>query len=238
MSDERPILGVLQLMNTPVDIPGSMGHPDSYAAPVRFLQVPGAWTSNVVGAGGAVCASYIECARRLEAEGVAAIVSNCGFTARFQKDVAAAVSVPVAMSSLLLVPFAARLLPPGAKLGMATYDASVLGEVHYNGAGWSRDKLPVEVVGIEGSEAWHRMADPDTKLTREMVERDVIAALGGLIGRHPEIASLVLECSAFPLAADAVRRAFGLPVVDFLTMANMVVASAPARGPRIAAAAE
>lgn len=238
MSDQKPVLGVLQLMNTPVDIPGSMGHPDSYATPVRFLQVPGAWTSNVVGACGDVLASYIDSARRLEAEGVAAIISNCGFTARFQKDVAAAVSVPVAMSSLLLVPFSARLLPPGAKLGMATYDATVLGEVHFNGAGWSRDELPVEVVGIEGSEAWHRMADPETKLTREMVERDVIAALRGLLERHPEIRSVVLECSAFPLAADAVRRAFGLPVVDFLTMANMVIASVRARGPRVAAAAE
>jgi hypothetical protein len=238
MPNENPALGVLQLMNTPVDIPGSMGHPDSYSGPVRFLQVPGAWTSNVVGAGGDVLASYIDCARRLEAEGVAAIIANCGFTARFQKDVAAAVSVPVALSSLLLVPFAARLLPPGAKLGMATYDADVLGEVHFNGAGWSRDELPVEVVGIEGSEAWHRMADPDTKLTREMVERDVIAALGGLIERHPEIRSLVLECSAFPLAADAVRRTFGLSVVDFLTMANMVIASVRARGARVVAAAE
>jgi hypothetical protein len=238
MPEEKPVLGVLQLMNTPVEIPGSMGHPDSYAAPVRFLQVPGAWTSNVVGAGGEVLASYIDCARQLEAEGVAAIISNCGFTGRFQKDVAAAVSVPVAMSSLLLVPLAARLLPPGAKLGMATYDASVLGEVHYNGAGWSRQDLPVEVVGIEGSEAWHRMADPDTKLTREMVERDVIAALRGLIERHPEIKSLVLECSAFPLAAKAVRRAFGLPVVDFLTMANMAIASVCPREQRVAVAAE
>ncbi len=238
MTDEAPVLGVLQLMNTPVDIPGSMGHTDSYAAPVRFLQVPGAWTSNVVGAGADVLQSYIDCARRLEAEGVAALVANCGFTARFQKDVAAAVSVPVALSSLLLVPFAARLLPAGAKLGMATYDSNVLGEVHFNGAGWSRDELPVEVVGIEGSEAWHRMADPDTRLTREMVERDVIAALRGLIERHPEIGSVVLECSAFPLAADAVRRAFGLPVVDFLTLANMVIASVHARDPRVAAAAE
>jgi hypothetical protein len=35
-------------------------------------------------------------ARGMEKDGVAAITSNCGFTARFQKDVAASVSIPVA----------------------------------------------------------------------------------------------------------------------------------------------
>ncbi|MBT6118737.1 MAG: hypothetical protein HOH66_12800 [Rhodospirillaceae bacterium] len=236
MTTESPLLGVMQLQNTPVTVPGSMGHADSYDAPVVFRRVPGAWTSNVVGEGRELVPAYIETARALEAEGCTALVTNCGFTARFQKDVAAAVAIPVAMSSLLMVPWAASLLPPGKKLGIVTYDSNQLTEVHFNGAGWSRKTMPVEIVGIEGSESWHRMADPDTKLDRAMVERDVLAATRGMLAAHPEISSIVLECSAFPLAGDAVRRETGLPTVHFVTMANMLIRSA-APSPRAARAA-
>ena len=147
----------------------------------------------------------------MEKDGVAAITSNCGFTARFQKDVAASVSIPVALSSLLLVPTMARLLPPGKKLGILTYDASQLGDVHWNGAGWSPTRLPVVVAGIEGSECWAEMAKPDPKITVAALERDVIAAARQLRAAHPDIAMLLLECSAFPVAAGTVRRETLLP---------------------------
>lgn len=236
MTTDIPLLGVMQLQNTPVTVPGSMGHPDSYDAPAIFRQVPGAWTENIVGEGREVLPAYIETARALEAEGCTALITNCGFTARFQKDVAAAVSIPVAMSSLLLVPWALGLLAPGQKLGIVTYDSTQLTEVHFNGAGWSRKTAPVEIVGIEGSESWRRMADPDTRLDRAMVERDVLAATRGMLEAHPEIRSIVLECSAFPLAGEAVRRETGLPTVHFVTMANMLLRSAPP-SPRAARAA-
>ena len=77
------------------------------------------WTgvSRQGGAGGhrALLPSFIEGARFLEREGVRAITTNCGFLARFQGEMAAAVSVPVFTSSLLMVPLVHRMLPPGAR---------------------------------------------------------------------------------------------------------------------------
>ena len=226
---EQPLLGVLQLQNRPLDLPGSMGDPGSYAGPVRFIQVPGAWTHAVVGEGDEVLDAYVECAQELVAQGCTAITTNCGFSARFQRQVAEAVSVPVALSSLLLVPWAAAILPPAARVAVVTYDAEVLTDAHFEGAGWTRAETPVEVVGIEGTESWQRLAEPDAPVTREMIVRDVLAVSRNAVEEHPEIHSIVLECSAFAVAADCVRRACGLPTMDFLTLANTLVRSAPPR---------
>ncbi|MFO0996285.1 MAG: hypothetical protein U1F33_06335 [Alphaproteobacteria bacterium] len=223
MATTEPTLGMLQLAHTPVRLPGAISSPSTYDFPVRYQQVPGAWTKNVIGPDDEIHKAYIAAARAMEKDGIAAITSNCGFTARFQKEVAAAVSIPVALSSLLLVQFMARIVPPGKKLGVLTYDAKQLGDVHFNGAGWSQKNLPVVVGGIEGSESWVEMVKPDPKCTVAMLERDVVAAARKLRAAHPDIAMLVLECSAFPIAAAAVRRETGLPTVDFSTLQRIIM---------------
>src|SRR5262245_47270804 len=88
---DTPTLGMLQLAHTPVRLPGAISNPATYDFPVHYRQVPGAWTSNVIGPDDLIHEAYIAAARTMEKDGVAAITSNCGFTARFQKDVAASV---------------------------------------------------------------------------------------------------------------------------------------------------
>lgn len=235
---DRPTLGMLQLQNTPIRLPGAISNPATFDFPVRYLQVPGAWTKNVVGTDPTVVTAYIESAKQLEREGVAAISTNCGFTARFQKDVAAAVKIPVALSSLSLVPFMSRVIPPGKKLGIITYDAKQLVELHFNGAGWSMKDTPAIIVGIEGSESWTEMAKPDPKFNVEMLERDVLAVTRKLLSANSDVAAIVLECSAFPIVAHTVRREIGLPTVDFSTLQRFLMASVTARAGVSRAAAE
>ncbi len=233
-----PTLGVLQLTQRPVTIPGAMGDPASYAFPVRFQQVPEASPARVLGDGVGVAEGHIRVAQRFEREGIAAIISNCGFNARFQKQISAAVNVPVAMSSLQLVPFAVRLIPPGAKVGVITYDSSRLGEIHFNGAGWSLADTPAVVAGINGSESWHELGKQEPNVDGEQLARDVLAAIEGLRTDNPEIRALVLECSVFPVAGPAVRAATGLPTYDFVTLAHLVMASVARRTGIAQAAAE
>jgi hypothetical protein len=226
-------MGMMLLEHTPIRLPGAIANPATYDFPMHYKTVPGAWTQNIVGDDMSIVGSYISTAQALEREGMAALTTNCGFTARFQKHVAGAVKVPVAMSSLLLVPLMERLLPPGKKLGVVTYDAKALNEVHFNGAGWSAKTSPVAITGIEGSESWTEMAKPDPKFTVAMLERDVTAAARRLVRENPDVAMLVLECSAFPVAASAVRRELGLPTVDFSTLQRMVMGAVLPRGPRV-----
>ncbi|MGH6954144.1 MAG: aspartate/glutamate racemase family protein [Alphaproteobacteria bacterium] len=225
----KPTLGLMQLANAPITLPASMGNPDSYSYPARFLQVPGAWGERIVGDDMSMVDAYVACARRLENEGVAALATNCGFTARFQKAVAGAVRIPVALSSLLLVPLMAGFLPPGRKLGVLTASARHLNEVHFAGAGWSAKDYAIAMAGIEDSQSMCEMMKAEPRLTTAMIERDVIAAARALLAREPRIGLLVLECSAFPVAAVAVRRETGLPAVDFVTLCNLIMAGAGAR---------
>jgi hypothetical protein len=60
---------------------------------------------------------FVQAARELEAAGVRAITTNCGFLARYQSVLAAAVGVPLFTSSSYSVPVVARMLPHGRSVG-------------------------------------------------------------------------------------------------------------------------
>ena len=231
-------LGMLMMTTRPVHLPGAQSNPASHPYPVRFLEVPGAGPEALVGGEDDIVGAYIDCARQLEREGVAAISSNCGFTGRFQPDVAAAVSIPVALSSLLLVPWVARTIPPGSKVGVVTYDAEKLGEQHFNGAGWSAKDTPVVVAGIEGTETWRELRNDAPEPDPDIFERDVVGATEGLLAANPDIRAMVLECSVFPAAGPAVRAATGLPVYHFVTLAKLLMTSVTPGFARARAAAE
>lgn len=223
------ILGILELQNKPVELPKTLAGPGTFRFPVKRLQVPGASARNVVDGDRSVRDAYMNCARQLEREGVAAIVANCGFTALFQADVAAAVSIPVALSSLLLVPVVAKTLPPGRKVGILTYEASKLTEDHFAGAGWSSKDISVVVKGIEGSESWHEFVKPVPNPVVPVLIKNVMAATTSLLKAEPDIGALVFECTGFPIAADTVRHETGLRVADILTLANMLIEMSPPR---------
>jgi hypothetical protein len=48
-----------------------------------------------------------------------------------------------------------------------------------------------------------------------------------VLGTHPDVACLLLECAAFCPVAPRVRAETGRPVLDFVTLADLVMAAAP-----------
>ncbi|WP_245475455.1 hypothetical protein [Mesorhizobium sp. M1A.T.Ca.IN.004.03.1.1] len=97
---------------------------------------------------------YVEAAQRLVQRGAVAISSNCGFLIRYQAVVAASVEVPVAMSSMLLLPTLIRQVPPAAKIAVLTYDSNAFDDdmLELNDP---TERSRVVVGGIEGSKYWH-----------------------------------------------------------------------------------
>src|SRR5205809_3354025 len=129
-------VGVLLLDTRFPRIPGDIGNPATFDFPVRYHRVAGASAEQVVrGARDELLPLFVEGARVLEREGARAISTSCGFLARFQDRLAAAVTVPVFTSSLMLVPLVHRMLPPDRAVGVMTVDASALGARHMAGAG-------------------------------------------------------------------------------------------------------
>lgn len=224
-------LGILELENEPVKYPGFLAGPATFQFPVKRIKVVGATARKVIDSDRSVKENYVHCARQLEREGVAAIIANCGFTGLFQVAVSAAVSVPVGLSSLLLVPLVAKILPPERKVGILTYDAGKLTEDHFTAAGWSSADIDIAVGGIEGTKSYPRLLKPIPDVDPAALINDVLNAAMSLMKTEPRIAAFVFECTGFPIASDAVRKETGLPVADCVRLATMLLEMSSGRLP-------
>ncbi|MER8492704.1 hypothetical protein NKH53_31625 [Mesorhizobium australicum] len=193
--------------------------------PVISELVEGALVERVVRGDMALEPAYVTAAKRLVERGAVAISSDCGFAVRYQKAVASSVNVPVAMSSLLLLPTLISQSPPSTKIGVVTYDSTCFSE-SLLGLNDSAERDRVVVGGIEGSKYWHDQkkhpAPPDDV---EVLEGDISASIMRMRAAHPEIAYILFECTGFPLVAPAVRRSTQLPVYDIVVLRRMLISS-------------
>ena len=118
-------LGILMLEARFPRIPGDMGNAGTWPFPVLYKVVSGASPQRVVAEKAAgLLPNFVAAAKELEALGADGITTNCGFLSLYQKELAAAVSVPVATSSLMQVPMIQSTLPAGRRVGVLTVSAA------------------------------------------------------------------------------------------------------------------
>src|SRR5262245_20503131 len=129
-------LGILMLEARFPRIPGDMGNASTWPFPVLYRVVRGASPEKVVlqGARG-LLEDFIAAASELVDLGAEAITTNCGFLSLFQREIAAAVGVPVATSSLMQVRWVRATLPPGKRVGIVTVCGATLTPAHLEAAG-------------------------------------------------------------------------------------------------------
>ena len=211
-------LGILMLEARFPRIPGDMGNGTTWPFPVLYRVVKGASPERVVlqGAKG-LLPDFIAAAKELVDLGAEGLTTNCGFLSIFQKEIAAAVGVPVATSSLMQVPWVQATLPPGKRVGLVTVSGSTLTPAHLEGAGVPLD---APMVGTEGGQEFFRVLIKAEKqdLDVGLAEQDVVEAGKGLVARHPDIGAIVLECTNMPPYAAALQAAIGMPVYDIYSM--------------------
>ncbi len=216
-------VGILMLDTQFPRIPGDMGNASTFPFPVRYQRVEGADPDLVVRRGAAgLLPAFIEGAQRLQHEGVGAITTNCGFLVKFQRELAAAVRVPVFTSSLLLVPLVHRLLPPGRRVGIMTVNAGTLTREHLDGAGIGSD-MPIAVAGMETEKEFTRvLLGNELVLDIDAAREEHVRVARRLVAEHSDIAAIVLECTNMPPYAADIQRETGLPVFDIVSLVTMV----------------
>ena len=216
-------VGILMLDTQFPRIPGDMGNAATFDFPVRYHRVRGASPDRVVRQGQReLLAAFVEGARFLEREGVRAVTTNCGFLATFQAELAAAVSIPVFTSSLMLVPLVHRMLPPGRAVGILTVNASSLGAPHMSGAGIGPE-IPMVVAGLETEKEFTRvLLDDQLTLDVEAARQEHLTVARRMLEGHPEIGAIVLECTNMPPYRADIQALTGLPVFDITTLVRMV----------------
>jgi hypothetical protein len=212
-----PALGVLMLETRFPRVVGDIGNPASFDFPVRYRVVRGATPARVVRErASGLLQPFIDAAHELVEEGCGAIGTSCGFLALFQRELQAALPVPVATSGLLQVAPLQAALPAGKKVGIITIAADALTADHLRGVG-ADPATPVAGVREDGEFARAILGDLPRMDTGKLCE-EVLEAGARLRQAHPEVAVLVLECTNMPPYADALRAASGLPVYDVLTL--------------------
>ena len=203
---------------------GDIGNARTWPFPVRYRVVKGALTRRVIGSTDPeLLQPFIDAARELERDGVRMITTSCGFLAIFQKEMQAAVGVPMLSSSLLQVPLAAKVIGKGKRVAIIT-SRDELTERHYTGTGWSSKDIPVVVTvlppdaqmttkyAVKGDEDERPVADQD------VIEREMVEAAQNTLRDHPDVGAFVLECTNYVPYGTAIRRALGLPVFDLYTL--------------------
>src|SRR5436853_2098069 len=141
-------LGILMLEARFPRIPGDMGNAGTWPFPVLYKVVSGASPQRVVRERAAgLLPDFIAAAKELAALGADGITTNCGFLSLYQKELAAAVAVPVATSSLMQLPMIQATLPADRGVGIITVSAANLTREHLMAIGLD-PSLPV--VGTDG----------------------------------------------------------------------------------------
>lgn len=213
-------LGILMLEARFPRIPGDMGNAATWPFPVLYRVVRGASPEKVVlhGARG-LLQDFVDAAKDLVDLGAEAITTNCGFLSLFQKELAAAVQVPVATSSMMQAAWIQAALPPSERVGIVTVCGSTLTQAHLDAAG-----VPpgTPFVGTESGREFFRVLIKAEKQEMDvaLARQDIIEAGRALVASHPEVGAIVLECTNMPPYAAALREAVGLPVYDIYSMVN------------------
>jgi hypothetical protein len=219
-------LGILMLDTRFPRIPGDIGNARTFPFTVRYLTVKGAVPSRVVWEPDpTLLQPFIEGAKELERLGVKAITTSCGFLAMFQRQLAAAVEVPVFTSSLLQIPFLHALFGSRGKAGILTARKASLGSSHLEGCG-IRD-IPLAVGGMDGSPEftrvflhWGENGEGDAPLDADRVKSELCAAARELVANNPDTRFVVLECTNMPPFRSEIQQACERPVYDIVTLAE------------------
>ncbi|MCR9212894.1 MAG: aspartate/glutamate racemase family protein [Proteobacteria bacterium] len=204
-------VGILMLEARFPRLPGDMGNATSWPFPVHYKIVRGASPDRVVRRQAeGLLDQFINAAKELVEDGVDGLTTNCGFLSLFQAELAAAVGVPVATSSLMQVNMVRALLPPNKKVGIVTISKESLTKAHLEAA-----NVPVDtpVVGTEGGREFSRVIlENEDRMDVNKAREDMLDAGRALLSQNTDVGAIVLECTNMVPFAREMRKELGLPI--------------------------
>lgn len=221
-------VGVLVLDTRFPRIQGDVANARTFRFPIRYKVVTDVTQAEIVTDAERaqhLLPRFVAAAQELEAEGIAALTTSCGFLSIAQEKIAAAVSIPVVTSSLLLAPLIQTMVG-GRPLGIITAHAGRLSNEHLRSAGIGAD-ADVHIRGMEQSAAFSSSvlaAETNEADTMDVsaISSDVVAVCTRLTDEVPDLSAILLECSNLQPYASAIEAATGLPVFGIYHLIEML----------------
>ena len=216
-------IGIIGLDTTFTKIPGHIRNRTTFDFPVVYRVVEGATAERVVKqADPTLLQPFVRAAQELEAEGVGAITSACGFLVIFQEQLADAVSVPLYASSLIQVPMVHRMLGSNRKLGLLVARKDSLTRRHLEAIG--AESIPLCIAGMEEQPEFREvmLEARRAELDVDRLEHEVLRQAERLASENRDLGALVIECTDLVPFSSAIQARLGLPVFDIVTLTEMV----------------
>jgi hypothetical protein len=219
-------IGILMLDCHIPYIPGMIGNATTFPYPVLYKVVCGASINRLIyERDSALIQPFIEAGRELVERGVKAVTGNCGFMALYQREMAAALDVPVFMSSLLLLPLISRMLKPNEKVGIVTADAARVDRNLLQAVGVD-ESIGVQVADLKQKPHFcHAILEENGVLDDDLLERESVEVVEDMVKKDSSVKAIVLECTDIPPFANAIQNKVGIPIFDLVSLIDFVSAS-------------
>lgn len=217
-------IGIICLENIWIPVlPGNVMNSYTYDFPVQFQFVKGLDNHTLFTGTDEIYDGILEAAKELKKYGVRAITGACGFFGNYQKRMAEDMDIPVAMSSLVQLPWIAGMLKPTEKIGVLTANEDSFSVSLLHNCGVSDDIIERLVVRGMGKEpAFKTVIDNTGAFDNELVKKEITEKAVSMVKEHPEIGAFLLECTEMPPYAHLIHAKTQRPVYDFITMLNWI----------------
>ena len=202
-------------------LPGNVANASTYKFPVRFNILKESSVPQILSHDQSLLDMIIEGGRELENDGVRAIVGACGYFGYYQKEAAAALDVPVFLSSLLQISIIKQTLKADQKVGVICAVSDSLSKETLGACG-VEDPSELVIVGAQDLPEFKNIINCTCHYNPNQLERELTELAVKLTTEHPEVGAILLECSDMPPFSWAVQNATGLPVFDFITLINWI----------------
>lgn len=218
-SSPNTTVGILALETAADCHDRSLAHPETFACRVIEEKVAGVWVPQILEGSESLTAAFVDAARRLEQRGATLITSNCGYTILYQRAIEEVTNVPIAVSSLLLLPFVARICRRNAKIGVGTFDATRLTERHWRAAWPQYDAGQLVVADIHGTETWRDWCEDSPRYDFASSCNDIDVMADKLARQDVDV--VLLECAVFTAFAARISARLNKPVFDLLSLIEL-----------------
>lgn len=207
----------IENVNYPL-LPGNVVNANTYPFPVRMKAVPNLTNDRLFHNDPTIAEDIIETARSMvEQDGVRAICSACGFFGNYQQQVRQALDVPVAMSSLVQIPWIQGLIKPGQKIGILTANKDSMTKELLRSCGVT-DMENLVIQDALQTEEFATVVNMRGYFDNTIAQQEIVDLAMELREKHDDLGAILLECSDMPPYAAAIQAATQLPVFDFITL--------------------
>lgn len=210
-------------------MPGNVVNASTYDFPVRMVAVKNINCDELFACDDKVGGSIKEACETLMKEGVRAISGACGFFGNYQKEMAEYCDVPVALSSLVQVPWILSTLKSSQKLAILTADKKSITDRLFDNCGITKEMQERLVIrDLAGSENFSCVIKNWGEWDNDKAREDVVSQAEIAISDNA-VGAILLECSDMPPYAAEIQARTGLPVFDFITLIKWLHSSVAQR---------